>query len=76
MTSRVLSSLRKNIKIGDSLNCMYYNSVDKRYYGSFFTVTVVEIGTDNYKPVRDFVGKTEDGRLVTLWRMEIKGNNA
>ena len=73
MTSRILSSIRKNIKVGDKVICQYYNAADKRYYGEFFNVSVMAIGVDAYIPVRDFVGVLDDGRIVTLWRKEIKG---
>lgn len=71
-----LKQLQKNIKVGDKLICLYFNSNNNAFYGSFFTVIVTEIGTDNYKPIRDFVGQKDDGTFVTLWRKEIKGNVA
>lgn len=74
MTSQNISNIRKNIKVGDKVICQYYNATDERYYGEFFNVSVMAIGVDTYTPVRDFVGVLDDGRMVTLWRKEIKGS--
>lgn len=74
MTSQILSNIRKKIKVGDKVICQYYNANDERYYGEFFNVSVMAIGVDSYTPVRDFVGVLDDGRIVTLWRKEIKGS--
>jgi hypothetical protein len=74
MTSRILTNIQKNIKVGDKVICQYYNSADKRFYGSFFNVSVMAIGVDTYTPIRDFVGVLEDGSIGTFWRKEIKGS--
>lgn len=68
-----LKKYQKNINKGQKVICQYFNSADNRFYGEFFTVEIIEVGTDNYKPPRDFVGKLEDGNLGTFWKKEIKG---
>lgn len=64
------------IKVGSKVQCRYYNSMDKRFFGSLFEAEVIEIQTDNcqnYYPVRNFVVKrSDDGRIVTIWRKEVK----
>jgi hypothetical protein len=68
--------MRHNLKVGSKVLCRYFNTPDNRFYGESFEAEVLATDNDktqNYRPARPYlVKRSDDGRMITLLRKEIK----
>lgn len=68
--------MSNRLKIGSKIQCRYFNTPDKRFYGESFVAEVITIDNDKtklYLPARQYVVKRlDDNRMVTVLRKEIK----
>ena len=62
--------MARKLEVGDTVQCRYYNSVDKKFYGATFVAEIVKIQPE-YEEIKYVVRRIWDGYIVALHRKEL-----
>lgn len=71
--------MSKKLSVGDKVQCRLFNTPERKFYGEYFTATIVNIANQpKYSNVwyvepyyKGYEVKREDGSNITLLRKEI-----
>jgi hypothetical protein len=65
------------LKIGDSVNCRLYNSVERRFYGNSFTGKIIDVDKEYFVNDDDkrgyLIQSNHFGFPIWMKRKEVKG---